>query len=126
MALLSLIFNRLHVTIVPHKTVGYTVQLQYLGIILDTDKMESINGQIYKEARLPDDKLSKIITILDIFKNKHSISKRELLSPKFCFQGNSTGLKLCSLSVISGSLCETITSLCETQQRMSTTYSYVA
>ena len=31
-------------------------------------------------ARLPDDKLSRIITIMDKFKNKHSISKRELLS----------------------------------------------
>ena len=54
-----------------HKTVGPTVQLQYLGINLDTDRME---------ARLPDDKLSRIITILDMLKNKHSISKRELLS----------------------------------------------
>ena len=54
-----------------HKTVGPTVQLQYLGINLDTDRME---------ARLPDDKLSRIITILDMIKNKHIISKRELLS----------------------------------------------
>ena len=50
---------------------GPTVQLQYLGIILDIDQME---------ARLPDDKLSRIITILDMLKNKHSISKRKLLS----------------------------------------------
>ena len=70
MALLT--FNRLRVPIAPHKTVGLTVQLQYLGIILDTDRME---------ARLPDDKLSRIITILDMLKNKYfSISKRELLS----------------------------------------------
>ena len=75
MARFTLVFNRLHVP---------TVQLQYLGIFLDTDRME---------ARLPDDKLSRIITIMDIFKNKHNISKRELLSLSshlnFCFQGNS-------------------------------------
>ena len=77
-----------------------------------------------EEARLSDDKLSSIITIMDIFKNKHSISKRELLSLlghlKCCFQGNSTWSKLCSLSLIFGSLCEAITSICETG------YSYVA
>ena len=39
--------------------------------ILDTDKME---------ARLPEDKLSRIISILDLLENKHSISKKELLS----------------------------------------------
>ena len=71
MALLTLVFNRLRVPTAPHKTPGLTVQFQYLGIILDTDRME---------ARLPDDKLSRIITILDMLKNKHSISKRELLS----------------------------------------------
>ena len=71
MALLTLIFNRLRVPIAPYKTAGPTVQLQYLGIILDTERMET---------RLPDDKLSRIITILDMLKHKHSISKRELLS----------------------------------------------
>ena len=50
---------------------GPIVQLQYLGIILDTDRME---------ARLPDDKLGRIITILDMLKNKHNLSERELLS----------------------------------------------
>ena len=64
MALLTLVFNRLCVPIAQHKTVGPTVQLLYLGIILDTERME---------ARLPDDKLSRIITILDMFENKHSI-----------------------------------------------------
>ena len=62
MALLTLVFNRLRVPIVPHKTVEPTVQLQYLKIFLDSDRME---------ARLPDDKLSRIITTLDMFKNKH-------------------------------------------------------
>ena len=71
MALLTLVFNRLRVPISPHKTIGPTLQLQYLGIILDTDKME---------ARLPEDKLSRIIRILDLLESKHSISKKELLS----------------------------------------------
>ena len=70
MARFTLVFNMLRIPIAPHKTVGPTVQLQYLGIFIDTDRME---------ARLPDDKLSRIIT-MDIFKNKHNISKRELLS----------------------------------------------
>ena len=55
MALLTMIFNRLRVPIAPHKTVGPTVQLQYLGIILDTDSME---------ARLPLDKLTRIREML--------------------------------------------------------------
>ena len=35
MALLTLVFHKLQVPIAPHKTVGPTVELQYLGIILD-------------------------------------------------------------------------------------------
>ena len=71
MAMLTLVFNRLCVPTAPHKTVGPTIQLQYIGIILNTERME---------ARLPGDKLSRIIIILVMFKNKHNISKRELLS----------------------------------------------
>ena len=41
MAILSLIFNRLHIPIAPHKTVGPTVELQYLGIILNTSTMQA-------------------------------------------------------------------------------------
>ena len=115
MARFTMVFNMVRVPITPHKTLGPTVNLQCLGIFIDTDRME---------ARLPDDKLSDIITIMDIFTNKHSISKRELLSLlghlKFCFQGNSKGSKLCSLSLIFGSLCDAITSTCDTR------YSYVA
>ena len=67
MTLLILVFNMPRVPTAPHKTLGPTVQLQYLGIFLDTDKME---------VRLPDDKLSRIIAIMYMFKNKHSISNR--------------------------------------------------
>lgn len=47
MALLTMIFNRLNIPIAPHKTVGPTTCLEYLGILLDTVKME---------ARLPEEK----------------------------------------------------------------------
>ena len=57
MARFTLVLNMLRVPIAPHKT-GPTVQLQYLGIFLDTDRME---------AMLPDDKLNRVITIMDIF-----------------------------------------------------------
>ena len=57
MARFTLVLNMLRVPMAPHKT-GPTVQLQYLGIFLDTDRME---------AMLPDDKLSRVITIMDIF-----------------------------------------------------------
>ena len=109
MARFTLVLNTLHVPIAPHKTVGPIEQLQYLGIFIDTDRIE---------VRLPDDKLSRIIT-MDIFKNKHSILKRELLSLlghlKFFFQCNFKGSKLYSLSLIFGNLCEAMTSICETR-----------
>ena len=42
-----------------------------MNTALDTDKME---------ARLPEGKLSRIISIFNLFESKHSISKKELLS----------------------------------------------
>ncbi|KAI0216052.1 hypothetical protein LSAT2_031886, partial [Lamellibrachia satsuma] len=71
MAILTMIFNRLRIPIATHKTVGPTVQLQYLGIILDTDSME---------ARLPLDKLTRIREMLHKFESKQRVSKRALLS----------------------------------------------
>ena len=38
MALISLIFNSLDIPISPHKTIGPTNCLEYLGIMLDTKK----------------------------------------------------------------------------------------
>ena len=70
MAILSLIFNRLHIPIAPHKTVGPTVELQYLGIILNTSTMQ---------AKLPKEKILRIINILDRYESKNSISKRDML-----------------------------------------------
>ena len=57
MARFTLVFNMLRVPIAPHKTVGPTVQLQHLGISIDTGRME---------AMLPDGTISRIITIMDI------------------------------------------------------------
>ena len=71
MAILTMIFNRLRIPISPKKTVRPTLQLQYLGIILDTNTME---------GRLPLDKLDRIREMLCKFESKQSVSKRALLS----------------------------------------------
>nr|XP_006822332.1 PREDICTED: uncharacterized protein LOC102808029 [Saccoglossus kowalevskii] len=71
MAVLTLIFRRLGIPIAPHKTVGPTTVLEYLGIELDTVRMQ---------ARLPQDKLSRIHELLKTFLSRKSCTKRELLS----------------------------------------------
>ncbi|XP_070539681.1 uncharacterized protein [Ptychodera flava] len=71
MALITLIFKRLSVPIAPHKTVGPVTILEYLGIELDTVKME---------ARLPHDKLSRIAALIQSFLSRTTCTKRELLS----------------------------------------------
>ncbi|CAG2196502.1 unnamed protein product [Mytilus edulis] len=53
MALMMMIFKRLNVQIAMHKTVGPVTCLEYLGIILDSEKME---------ARLPQEKVDRIYT----------------------------------------------------------------
>ena len=70
MALLTIIFNRLNIPTSEKKTIGPTKCLQYLGIILDTESME---------ARLPEDKDSRIIDFIESFLRKRSVRKRELL-----------------------------------------------
>ncbi|XP_071171222.1 uncharacterized protein [Mytilus edulis] len=70
MALITLIFNRLNIPLSKKKTVGPHTTLEYLGIILDTDKME---------ARLPQDKVERIIYFIGTFLRRRSIKKRELL-----------------------------------------------
>ena len=54
MAILSLIFNRLNIPISKKKTVGPTTTIEYLGIILDAERFE---------ARLPDEKIIRIIEL---------------------------------------------------------------
>jgi hypothetical protein len=41
MALVMMIFKRLNVPIAAHKTMGPLTCIEYLGIILDTDKLKS-------------------------------------------------------------------------------------
>lgn len=71
MASLKAIFRNLEIPIAPHKTVGPTTCIEYLGIILDTVNME---------ARLPTDKVTRISDILSSFATRRSCTKRQLLS----------------------------------------------
>ena len=71
MSLLTYIFASLGIPLSAKKTVGPTKSLEYLGIILDSEKME---------ARLPQDKLARICEMLMSFKSKKSCTKKELLS----------------------------------------------
>lgn len=71
MALITFIFNTLNVPIAPHKTEGPATELEYLGIILDTFNMQ---------ARLPEDKLIRIVTMVEKFLNCKKCTKREFLS----------------------------------------------
>lgn len=70
MALLNLIFKRLNIPLAKHKTAGPCTVVEYLGIILDSDKME---------ARLPRDKVERILQLLTSFACKTSCTKRQLL-----------------------------------------------
>lgn len=70
MALLKFIFKRLNIPLAEHKTVGPTCVLEFLGVILDSIRME---------ARLPLDKLSRITTKIQECLSKTSVTKLELL-----------------------------------------------
>ena len=70
MAILSLVFNRLHIPLAQHKCLGPTSCLEYLGIILDSMNME---------ARLPLDKVQRILEFIDTLLSKRFCTKRELL-----------------------------------------------
>jgi hypothetical protein len=48
---MTMIFNRLNIPLATHKILGPSACLEYLGIILDTEKLE---------ARLPQDKGDRI------------------------------------------------------------------
>jgi len=70
MALIMMICKRLNVPIAMHKTVGPVTCLEYLGIILDTQKME---------ARLPQEKIDRICDFIFNLHKRSSCTKRELL-----------------------------------------------
>ena len=71
MGLLTMIFAKLGVPIAPHKTVGPKVTLDYLGVILDAQRME---------ARLPQDKLTRLVALVKTFLCWKRCTKREALS----------------------------------------------
>lgn len=70
MAVLSLLFGRLRIPLAKHKCVGPTVCLEYLGIVLDSSKME---------ARLPVDKVQRIIQFIETLIGRSNCTKRQLL-----------------------------------------------
>ena len=70
MALMTMIFNRLSIPLATHQTLGPTTCLEYLGIILDIEKLE---------ARLPQDKVDRICEFIKIILHESSCTKRELL-----------------------------------------------
>ena len=70
MALLTLLFGRLQIPLAQHKCIGPTVCLEYLGIILDSNNME---------ARLPIDKIQRILQFIEKLLGKSGCTKLELL-----------------------------------------------
>ncbi|VDI15265.1 Hypothetical predicted protein [Mytilus galloprovincialis] len=64
-------FKELGIPLSAKKTEGPCVVLEYLGISLDTNKME---------ARLPREKIVRIKEIIDSFSRRNKCTKRELLS----------------------------------------------
>ena len=70
MAIITMLFNKLHLPIAPHKTVGPVHELEYLGITLDTIAME---------ARLPVEKLVRLRNMIADFAGKSSCTQRHLL-----------------------------------------------
>ena len=69
MAIITMVFNRLRLPIAPHKTVGPTHALEYLGITLDT---------IATEARLPENKLDRLRIMIEKFVGQSSCTQRQL------------------------------------------------
>ncbi|XP_062580100.1 uncharacterized protein LOC134242093 [Saccostrea cucullata] len=71
MAILTLVFKKLGIPISAKKTVGPCTVLEYLGIILDSER---------REARIPLEKIERIFLLINKIKSKKSCTKRELLS----------------------------------------------
>ncbi len=65
------LFNRLGVPLAPEKVVGPTTVLTYLGIEIDTARME---------LRLPEEKFHSLLNQLNDWHSKRKCTKRELLS----------------------------------------------
>ena len=70
-AIMSMVFNRLGIPLSHHKTAGPAMEIEYLGITLDS---------VHMEARLPPIKLLRLRDLLEAYKSKDQCTKRELLS----------------------------------------------
>lgn len=70
MSNLRKVFENLNVPLAEHKTLGPDTIMEYLGIILDSKAMQ---------ARLPQDKVSRISIMLGTFMHRKTCTKRELL-----------------------------------------------
>ena len=70
MALLTLLFSRLNVPLAKHKCLGPTDCLEYLGIILDSKNMV---------AKLPIDKVQRIVEFIETLLDRNKCTKKELL-----------------------------------------------
>ena len=70
MSLLTLLFGRLNIPLALHKCIGPTVCLEYLGIILDSSKME---------ADLPSDKVERILKFIEGLLEKTCCTKLVML-----------------------------------------------
>jgi hypothetical protein len=71
MAIMTHIFNLLRVPLAWHKTMGPVQVLEYLGVTLDS---------VLMQARLPLNKVSRIVQILDEVSSRKTCTKRKLLS----------------------------------------------
>ena len=65
------ICRELGVTVAPQKTEGPVTSLSFLGILLDTERME---------LRLPNDKLIRLRALIQEWKGRRACRKRQLLS----------------------------------------------
>ncbi len=65
------LFEKLGVPLAPEKIIGPSYTISYLGIEIDSKNME---------LRLPSDKMSELLSLLNDFRNKKKCTKRELLS----------------------------------------------
>ncbi|CAG2256538.1 unnamed protein product [Mytilus edulis] len=70
MVIMMMIFKKRNIPVASHKTIGPVKCLEYLGIILDTEKME---------ARLPTNKVERICEFISKIYRKRKCTKRELL-----------------------------------------------
>ena len=76
LATIKQVFRTLGVSLVDHKCIGPTTCLEFLGIILDTLRMEAL---------LSKKKISKLLGMVDHFVGRPKCTKKELLSLKRTF-----------------------------------------